>query len=194
MLDNNPRFNSLGKDIWVGHDFVHKDELRFLINKINSYDDSEWNCSHPEGHGVLYLRDHVEKFTARVQDLLPPPLFVHGIGGVNRLITGQKHGIHSDSDDFLKVRELNKNLNKDLPFKIVDDNIYGVVIYLNDDYEGGEIFYTKQNITYKPIAGDIIIHSSDKHCEHGVNPVKTKNRYSISTSIRKKIKINVDNV
>jgi hypothetical protein len=189
MFSNNPLIKSIGKDIWVYHDFLSKDEIIYLINKINSVDESRWNCDHPEGHGRLELMQDVGKFTQRLQDLLTEELFVHQIGGINRLTVNQKHGIHSDNHDFLSIRELSASLKNDEPFKLVDDSVYGVVIYLNDDYQGGEIFYTKQDIVYKPVAGDLIIHSSEEHCEHGVNPVKTNIRYSISSSIRKKIKV-----
>jgi len=195
MLNNNQNFVPIGEDIFVKHGFVTDDEIYVILNKIKLTKQEEWDCSHPEGHGVLSpMIKEVGRFTERLQNMIPDPLFVHKIGGVNRLTVGQKHGIHSDNHDFLPIRELHKNFESDKPYKLVDDTVYGVVIYLNDDYDGGEIFYTKQNITYKPIAGDIIIHSAEEHCEHGVNPVKIGSRYSISSSIRKKIKVNINNV
>jgi hypothetical protein len=194
MFDNHPKIETIGKDIWVYHNFLSESEISNIINKINETDESLWDCSHTEGHGRLQLMQQVGRFNNRVQDLLSEDLFVHHIGGVNRLSIGQSHGIHSDNHDFLWIREQNNKFIEEVPYKLVDDTVYGIVIYINDDYEGGEIFYTKQNITYKPKPGDLIIHSAEDHCEHGVNPVKTNVRYSISSSIRKKIKVNVDNV
>lgn len=189
MLKNNPNIEEIGQDIWVYHNFLSTDEINRIINKINSVDEDRWNCDHPEKHCRLQLMEEVGKFTERVKDLFPRELFVDQLGGVNRLTVNQGHGIHSDNHDFLPIRELSKALKDDEPFEWVDDTVYGMVIYINDDYDGGEIFYTKQNIIYKPIAGDLIVHSAEDHCEHGVNPVKNNVRYSISSSIRKKIKI-----
>lgn len=189
MLLDDKLYNSLGKDIWVVNNFVSEDEIIDIRKKLDSTSEDMWNCDHPDKHCRLQLIEKVGKFTERLQSLLPEGLFVHEICAVNRLTVNQRHGIHSDNHDFLSIRELSKNLLNDQPFKLVDNNLYGMVIYLNDDYSGGEIFYTKQNIIYKPTAGDLIIHSAEEHCEHGVNPVKTNVRYSISSSIREKIKI-----
>lgn len=194
MLSSNPNIETIGADIWVYHNFLSYSEIDSIISKVVVMDEDRWNCDHPEGHCRLQLMEEVGKFTQRVKDLLPRELFVDQLGGVNRLTVGQGHGVHSDNHDFLPVRELSKSLKEDEPFEWVDDTVCGMVIYINDDYEGGEIFYTKQDIVYKPIAGDLIIHSAEDHCEHGVNPVKTNVRYSISSSIRKKIKVPTNNV
>lgn len=47
---------------------------------------------------------------------------------------------------------------------------WGCVIYLNDNYEGGEIYYPKKNIQYKPKAGSLICHiGDDPEYIHAVN-------------------------
>lgn len=58
---------------------------------------------------------------------------------------------------------------------------YSTVIYLNDDYEGGEIYFPKLSYIYKPKAGDIILFpcSTDEYL-HGVLPVRGSNRYTIA--------------
>lgn len=38
---------------------------------------------------------------------------------------------------------------------------YGIVLYLNDDYEGGELRYVDRSITIKPKARSLIVHSGD---------------------------------
>lgn len=47
---------------------------------------------------------------------------------------------------------------------------WGGVIYLNDNYGGGEITYTEIDMRYKPVAGDMIMHvgNSAKY-RHGTN-------------------------
>lgn len=58
---------------------------------------------------------------------------------------------------------------------------YSTVIYLNDDYEGGEIYFPKLSYIYKPKAGDIVLFpcSTDEYL-HGVQPVRGSNRYTIA--------------
>jgi hypothetical protein len=47
---------------------------------------------------------------------------------------------------------------------------WGGVIYLNDNYGGGEITYTELGIAYKPVKGDMIMHVGDSaKYRHGTN-------------------------
>jgi predicted 2-oxoglutarate/Fe(II)-dependent dioxygenase YbiX len=54
---------------------------------------------------------------------------------------------------------------------------YGVIIYYNDNYEGGELHYKDLEIIYRPKAGSLILHEG--HMLHGTLPVKSNSvRYS----------------
>ena len=56
-----------------------------------------------------------------------------------------------------------------------------VTMYLNDDYDGGEISFldedNKQVTTYKPKAGDITVFPSCEPFYHGILPVKNNERF-----------------
>lgn len=54
----------------------------------------------------------------------------------------------------------------------------GTVFYLNDDYEGGELHFPKQNIAFKPKARAAYFFPGDKNFIHGVNIVKSGCRYT----------------
>jgi hypothetical protein len=60
---------------------------------------------------------------------------------------------------------------------------WGVVIYPNDKYIGGEIDYPHENFSYKPKPGDMVMHSGKT--VHGVKEVVDGNRYSITSFIGK---------
>lgn len=53
------------------------------------------------------------------------------------------------------------------------------VIYLNDDYEGGEIEFIRHGLTFKPEAGDIIIFPSNFVYEHSSLEVFSGIKYSV---------------
>jgi hypothetical protein len=52
-----------------------------------------------------------------------------------------------------------------------------VVIYLNDDYEGGSIFFPEQNLEIKPSAGSMIIFPSYPPYYHHAKEVTKGNKY-----------------
>ena len=60
-----------------------------------------------------------------------------------------------------------------------DSNIrHGLVMYLNKDMEGGEIYYPDYGIEVKPLPGLLVIHPGD--IVHGVRPVRKGVRYNMT--------------
>lgn len=53
------------------------------------------------------------------------------------------------------------------------------LIYINDDYDGGEIFFPQHDIEINPSAGDAVFFPGDKFYLHGVNEIKNNNRFTI---------------
>ena len=51
------------------------------------------------------------------------------------------------------------------------------VIYLNSDYEGGEIYFPNQNIELKPEAGMLLLFPSNFLFIHGSKPITKGNKY-----------------
>jgi predicted 2-oxoglutarate/Fe(II)-dependent dioxygenase YbiX len=59
--------------------------------------------------------------------------------------------------------------------------VFGIAIYLNEDFEGGELNYPDLNISIKPKKASILIH--DAKLLHQVLPVAYGSRYSITTFV-----------
>jgi hypothetical protein len=62
---------------------------------------------------------------------------------------------------------------------------YTAVMYINDDFEGGETIIKKENsneMEYecKPQKGSVLIFKSDDSCLHGVNKITKGNRLTLS--------------
>ena len=51
--------------------------------------------------------------------------------------------------------------------------------YLNDDYEGGELWFPNLNFNYYPTAGDIVVFPSGAPYTHEAKPVKQGIKYSV---------------
>lgn len=58
-----------------------------------------------------------------------------------------------------------------------------LVSYVNDDYEGGELFFRLQNLKIKPEAGDLFIFPSNFMYPHQAMPVTSGLKYSIVTML-----------
>jgi hypothetical protein len=82
---------------------------------------------------------------------------------IKKYSPGADMGPHIDSDD---------------PTDIKHPVISGVM-YLNDNYEGGEIHFPNQNVTIKPKAGSIIIFPSTDPYVHHPKKINSGNKYMV---------------
>jgi hypothetical protein len=58
-----------------------------------------------------------------------------------------------------------------------------LVAYLNDDYEGGELYFRLQNLNIKPKAGDLYVFPSTYMYPHQAKPVTQGIKYSLVTML-----------
>lgn len=74
-------------------------------------------------------------------------------------------------------------------FQVHSDHGYSYICtvssvgYLNDDYEGGELFFDKLNLKIKPKAGDLYLFPSSYIYSHSAMPVVSGTKYSIVTML-----------
>jgi hypothetical protein len=61
----------------------------------------------------------------------------------------------------------------------ISSRALSAVIYLNDQYEGGEIRFPQSGVTLKPEAGSIVFFPSNFIYVHEVAPIKSGVRYSL---------------
>lgn len=79
---------------------------------------------------------------------------------LNKYYTGRSMGPHVDS-----YNPEESNLN------------FSIVVYLNDDYEGGEINFPNQNFTIKPEAGSLIVFPSSEPYIHESKEITSGVKY-----------------
>jgi len=58
-----------------------------------------------------------------------------------------------------------------------------LVAYINDDYEGGELFFRLQGINYIPKAGDVVLFPSNFMYPHQAKVVHSGTKYSLVTML-----------
>lgn len=57
-------------------------------------------------------------------------------------------------------------------------NDIATLVYLNDDYEGGEIYFPEYGISIKPEPGDLLTFPDNPNFVHGVRPITSGVRYT----------------
>lgn len=69
--------------------------------------------------------------------------------------------------------------NTDL--KGFEHRVFGSIIYLNDNYDGGHTYYPNYNFEITPEVGKLAIHPGDPEHLHGVTKIKNNIRYTIAS-------------
>lgn len=89
---------------------------------------------------------------------------------VLRYTEGGQYGPHADSDHFLEhERHWRKVIDRDV----------SILLYLNEDFTGGELSFRQFNYRYRPRAGDLVFFPSHGHYAHQALPVRSGVRYVI---------------
>jgi hypothetical protein len=120
-----------------------------------------------------------EEIKSRISLLFNDTLLVSGTAGVRELLSGEFTDPHSDQHK--NGCECGYCINNHNTFFM-----YGVVLYLNDDFTGGELKYTKKSIVHKPKAKSLVCHPASEEYEHEVLEVKSGTRKFISFFLEEK--------
>lgn len=183
-------------DVIILNDFISSKDSLFFIKYID--DNCENEKLFRKRTGVAYNKGLA--YRAVFPDEKPPFLYKQlesEIYKYSKLFIDEVNKI-SDKENFFYGVSITR-LSEDIHFRIHKDVhntltslSYSGVLYLNDDYDGGEIsfldeFYPTSSFPlydksmggfcYKPKSGDMVIFPSDKW--HGGTKVVGANRYSI---------------
>jgi hypothetical protein len=175
----NSHFDKIHDEAFVYHNFLSEKELEEIMNDLNLIKAVK------EKQHVVKIPSF-EKYEQRFRDLFSgEELHFTKMNELQIRYPGVGQRVHIDI-----VNHMNPLL-----YMLVDKDFNGekeeilmnplaFIIYLNDDYEGGEICYPEYDIEYKPKAGDLVVHCVE--APHGVNIVKSGIRYTHSNVLRSK--------
>ena len=153
-----------------GHRFT-PEEVQNNCVRINNFNDL------PEGAATEYfiglekelynaLLGYISGFPMAL-----PCLWWKTKGHVLSYSSGSALGLHADND-------INYMPNYEPDFQLGTKHVLAAIAYLNDDYTGGEINFPYLNLTYQPVAGDILIFPANFVYAHEVGPIKSGDRYA----------------
>jgi predicted 2-oxoglutarate/Fe(II)-dependent dioxygenase YbiX len=169
--------NGSSKNIVILENFISQNDLEIIKNNIDI--NIEWTSYSQAGipdkssknlettNKTLYsiLKKYIDKTQKEIEFFFGRPL-EEGFPGLREWNVGEFQPLHADGED----TEGNPN-----EAYIVD---YGSVLYLTDEYDGGEIYFPEHNIDIKPNAGTLIFFPSNNFYNHGVKEITFGKRYT----------------
>ncbi len=165
-------------------DFLTEKELEFIWNKINKATQKDWEVEYMSNLKNFCLekfgRDDVENLVAegkfeitqnwvdknlnignfpeqkifynRLKELVTaaaPSLQLSGLATIQRMQSGVELKAHTDQHTDPSIR-------------------YATILYINDDYNDGELFFKNLNIKLRPKPKTLLIFPGNDSYEHGV--------------------------
>ena len=159
-------------------DFITEDERQRLLSFIYTLKEEDWFDIQPSpdwNHRVFWAqkvmnRDpELVKLMVDIRDRasliikeicgLQKELYSNGLSIV-RWEKGSFQPPHADQPGGYEYRE------------------FGSVLYINDDYEGGSIYFPQYGIDIKPVGGTYAFFPGDLDHVHGVSEIKNNTRYT----------------
>jgi len=128
---------------------------------------------------IMHGKNHNGTEVLNISSAVSSPEDNTDINFIKRLYTKISHHIQNiDTDAYVNYFEIVKwkeGLDMEEHYDF-DYHTYTSVIYLNDDYEGGETFVDGIKIT--PVMGEIVTFKGNT-LSHGVNKITKGNRYTV---------------
>lgn len=158
------KINKIHEDIYEIEEFITQLEVDSILKYLDS---GEWGDSRSGSHWEKRIKklnprpEELNDICKRIANLFLSYGVVNNIDSIQRFEIGGSMSIHIDKMPYNNVK-------------------YGMVCYLNDNYEGGEIYYPDLNIEIKPKSKSLVIHRGD--IRHGVKEVLSgSDRYFLTT-------------
>lgn len=152
--------------------FVSEDDLKALNYYATHNEDgfSEFGNSEQEfkvnilqgGEGVQEVRNILIRHDKQVEEYLK----------TNYDVEFETFNSHIHIAKFNEGAEMHVHYDSSRPKDIA------TIVYLNDDYEGGEIFFPDYDISIKPKAGDLVTFPDNDNFRHGVKTITSGTRYT----------------
>ncbi len=166
------KVNLLSPDIYEIEDFVSIDEQTAILEYCKTLDEAEWwKSDNPEYEkGFFFGKQKIGELPQVFRDINKKVKAIFDDVMYVDDVSLQRH----PSGNFMEVHK--DYWNKEIDYYIR----YGIVIYYNDEYTGGEIHYPSLEFSHKPKARSLVMHGGN--IPHGTKKVTSNGYRYFSTS------------
>ena len=174
-------------EILVVRNFASKDEVDKLLHIINNTPEEVWFKAYRESLARFCLekfgRDDVENLVAEgkyeITKGWDDKNLDIGASSISATLQARMHALiginHPDLmlTGFATLQRMQKGVElKAHTDQHTDPSIrYAAILYINDDYTDGTLFFKNKNIDLRPKPGELLIFPGNEEYEHGVRHV-----------------------
>ena len=180
--------------IVVFEDFLDSESLKIILNNLESelaIWDHNPDIANPNliknillnfNSTMFPVKDlqKLSKLSAEVSSLYFREKFCAVHPAVRKWEKNEVQPYHMDNTELNGTVTPQMDRNKFDPFPLVD---LAAVLYINDDYKGGELTFPDLELEIKPKAGSLVVWAGSER--HGVNKIEEGNRYTLITFLIK---------
>jgi hypothetical protein len=175
-------------NLFVIEDFISSEEIKTLMDIINNTKEEDWLVEYTSNLKKFCMekfgRDDVENLVSEgkfevTKGWQDKNLIISDHNLANRIILRLRYVVDSAHPE-LQVTGLKTFQRMQEGVELVphideytDPSIvYATILYLNDDYLGGELFFSNKDFKIKPKPGSLLIFPGTDEFKHGVSPVQ----------------------
>lgn len=194
-------YKEVAKRVYLVNDFVLDHEIDSVMSIVNAASEEDWKTHYMQGvqdlaerkygrtdvenlvsEGLIEITHHwvdknlslpyeiSEGMSKRIQDIISfdDEIAFDGVGTIQRQYEGEplKEHVDNHADPMIE---------------------YAVIMYINDDYNGGELFFGRLGLEIVPPAKSMIIFPSGEDYLHGVKPpLAGPKRYVLPSFVRRR--------
>ena len=153
--------------VWAVEDFLSDEELISFDKHISS---TEWvtkeGWTNPLWFNNISIFPDFQFVIDRVNKITDNEYSWISMGVIMRIQVGSEMNPHVDNYNFSEGEGRGQFMS--------------ATLYLNDNFKGGELYYTNLGISYTPKKGSIVFHPGfEELYKHGVSEVKENDRYAV---------------
>lgn len=184
LKENKIAFEEITDELICIENFLTDEELDFIWNKINSASQEDWEIEYMSNLKYFCLekfgRDDVDNLVAEgkfeiTQNWIDKNLNISSYPEY-RIFYERLANLVSEADPSLELSGLAtiQRMQPEVELKAhtdqhTDPSIrYATIIYINDDYKDGELFFKNLNLKLRPKPKSILIFPGNEKYEHGV--------------------------